>query len=63
MDPPEVQPGDPDAEQDAEPSPAEVDAAVLLLGAGVTAATHPLLFVKLLIQVNICGSIRTQNYY
>ncbi|XP_013880196.1 mitochondrial carrier homolog 1 [Austrofundulus limnaeus] len=51
MDPPEVQPGGPDTEQDAAPTPAEVDAAVLLLGAGVTAATHPLLYVKLLIQV------------
>ncbi|XP_017294283.1 mitochondrial carrier homolog 1 [Kryptolebias marmoratus] len=44
-DPPEVQAGGPDPER------AEVDAAVLLLGAGVTAATHPLLYVKLLIQV------------
>ncbi|KAM9751475.1 mitochondrial carrier homolog 1-like [Menidia menidia] len=41
-------PGDPAA---APAAPAEVDAAVLLLGAGVTAATHPLLYVKLLIQV------------
>ncbi|XP_041859044.1 mitochondrial carrier homolog 1-like isoform X2 [Melanotaenia boesemani] len=37
--------------QDAASSPVEVDAAVLLLGAGVTAITHPLLYVKLLIQV------------
>ncbi|XP_070695934.1 mitochondrial carrier homolog 1-like [Pempheris klunzingeri] len=38
-------------EQDVTPTPVDVDAAVLLLGAGVTAATHPLLYVKLLIQV------------
>lgn len=38
-------------EQDATPTPVDVDAAVLLLGAGVTASTHPLLYVKLLIQV------------
>lgn len=29
----------------------DLDTAVLLLGAGVTAVTHPLLYVKLLIQV------------
>ncbi|XP_035500560.1 mitochondrial carrier homolog 1-like isoform X3 [Scophthalmus maximus] len=47
MDPPE-----PGAEQEAPAAPVDVDvdAAVLLLGAGVTAATHPLLYVKLLIQ-------------
>nr|XP_046253969.1 mitochondrial carrier homolog 1-like isoform X2 [Scatophagus argus] len=39
------------AEQEAIPSPVDVDTAVLLLGAGVTAITHPLLYVKLLIQV------------
>ncbi|XP_018557120.1 mitochondrial carrier homolog 1 isoform X4 [Lates calcarifer] len=38
-------------EQDATPTPVDVDTAVLLLGAGVTAVTHPLLYVKLLIQV------------
>nr|XP_033483820.1 mitochondrial carrier homolog 1-like isoform X5 [Epinephelus lanceolatus] len=38
-------------EQDATPTPMDVDTAVLLLGAGVTAITHPLLYVKLLIQV------------
>ncbi|XP_051282363.1 mitochondrial carrier homolog 1 isoform X2 [Dicentrarchus labrax] len=38
-------------EQDVTPTPVDVDAAVLLLGAGVTAVTHPLLYVKLLIQV------------
>ncbi|KAI3357459.1 hypothetical protein L3Q82_015504 [Scortum barcoo] len=48
MDPPESLPG---AEPDSPPAPQDVDAAVLLLGAGVTAATHPLLYVKLLIQV------------
>ncbi|XP_035500557.1 mitochondrial carrier homolog 1-like isoform X1 [Scophthalmus maximus] len=48
MDPPE-----PGAEQEAPAAPVDVDvdAAVLLLGAGVTAATHPLLYVKLLIQL------------
>ncbi|XP_042347940.1 mitochondrial carrier homolog 1-like isoform X2 [Plectropomus leopardus] len=39
------------AEQDAPPTFVDVDTAVLLLGAGVTAITHPLLYVKLLIQV------------
>nr|XP_020444534.1 mitochondrial carrier homolog 1-like [Monopterus albus] len=38
-------------EQDAKRTSADVDTAVLLLGAGVTAITHPLLYVKLLIQV------------
>ncbi|XP_029012942.1 mitochondrial carrier homolog 1-like isoform X2 [Betta splendens] len=38
-------------ERETRRSSADVDAAVLLLGAGVTAATHPLLYVKLLIQV------------
>lgn len=37
--------------QDAARTPVDVDTAVLLLGAGVTAITHPLLYVKLLIQV------------
>ncbi|MBN3303348.1 MTCH1 protein, partial [Amia calva] len=32
-------------------SPVDIDTAVVLLGAGVTAITHPLLYVKLLIQV------------
>uniref|UniRef100_W5N0L6 Mitochondrial carrier homolog 1 n=1 Tax=Lepisosteus oculatus TaxID=7918 RepID=W5N0L6_LEPOC len=32
-------------------TPAEIDTAIVLLGAGVTAITHPLLYVKLLIQV------------
>ncbi|XP_075951404.1 mitochondrial carrier homolog 1-like isoform X1 [Anarhichas minor] len=40
-----------DVEQDAPPTLVDVDTAVLLLGAGVTAFTHPLLYVKLLIQV------------
>ncbi|XP_036960334.1 mitochondrial carrier homolog 1-like isoform X2 [Acanthopagrus latus] len=39
------------AEPDAAPTPVDVDTAVLLLGAGVTAITHPLVYVKLLIQV------------
>ncbi|XP_067384337.1 mitochondrial carrier homolog 1-like isoform X2 [Channa argus] len=39
------------AEQDATRGSVDVDTAVLLLGAGVTAVTHPLLYVKLLIQV------------
>lgn len=38
-------------ERDAPPTPADIDTAVLLLGAGVTTITHPLLYVKLLIQV------------
>ncbi|MEQ2169657.1 hypothetical protein GOODEAATRI_027442 [Goodea atripinnis] len=46
MDPREV-----DIGEDAPSSPVEVDTAVLLLGASVTAITHPLLYVKLLIQV------------
>uniref|UniRef100_A0A8D0D766 Mitochondrial carrier 1 n=1 Tax=Sander lucioperca TaxID=283035 RepID=A0A8D0D766_SANLU len=37
--------------QDATPTLVDVDTALLLLGAGVTAITHPLLYVKLLIQV------------
>lgn len=36
---------------DAAPAALHVDSAVLLLGAGVTTITHPLLYVKLLIQV------------
>ncbi|XP_069544676.1 mitochondrial carrier homolog 1-like isoform X2 [Brachyistius frenatus] len=45
--------GTPGPAADVEPDGAavDVDTAVLLLGAGVTAATHPLLYVKLLIQV------------
>lgn len=39
----------------------EVDAAVLLLGAGVTAITHPLLYVKLLIQVATAASWRLHH--
>lgn len=38
-------------EPDVAPASVDVDTAVLLLGAGVTAVTHPLLYVKLLIQV------------
>lgn len=38
-------------EQDATPTPVDVDTALLVLGAGVTTITHPLLYVKLLIQV------------
>lgn len=38
-------------EQESTALPADVEPAVLLLGAGVTAAIHPLLYVKLLIQV------------
>nr|XP_040049019.1 mitochondrial carrier homolog 1-like isoform X1 [Gasterosteus aculeatus aculeatus] len=37
--------------RDAPATPVDVDTAVLLLGAGVTAFTHPLLYVKLLIQM------------
>ncbi|XP_041656355.1 mitochondrial carrier homolog 1-like isoform X1 [Cheilinus undulatus] len=40
-----------DVEQESSPSSVDVDTAVFLLGAGVTAITHPLLYVKLLIQV------------
>lgn len=43
-------------EQHATPTPVDVDSAVLLLGAGVTAITHPLLYVKLLIQVTDVAS-------
>ncbi|KAM9343774.1 mitochondrial carrier homolog 1-like isoform 2-T2 [Pholidichthys leucotaenia] len=54
MEPPENLPGTPaDADADAHVSRAAMDAntAVLLVGAGVTVITHPLLYVKLLIQV------------
>ncbi|TKS76985.1 Mitochondrial carrier -like protein 1 [Collichthys lucidus] len=52
MDPPEALSGQVGGvEEHATPTPVDVDTAVLLLGAGVTAATHPLLYVKLLIQV------------
>lgn len=44
------------AEPDAAPIPVNVDTAVLLLGAGVTTITHPLLYVKLLIQVAAVAS-------
>ncbi|XP_059190151.1 mitochondrial carrier homolog 1-like [Centropristis striata] len=36
---------------DVEPVPVDGDSALVLLGAGVTAVTHPLIYVKLLIQV------------
>lgn len=39
--------------RDASPSSVDADTAVILLGAGVTAITHPLLYVKLLIQVRL----------
>lgn len=48
-----------DIQQDVTQTPVEVDAAVLLLGAGVTAATHPLLYVKLLIQVAGVANVRS----
>ncbi|KAM7411019.1 hypothetical protein PAMA_021143 [Pampus argenteus] len=52
MESPENLPGEAvGVERDAAPTPVDVDTAVLLLGAGVTAITHPLLYVKLLIQV------------
>lgn len=52
MESPENLPGqEVGVEHDATPSFVDVDTAVLLLGAGVTAVTHPLLYVKLLIQV------------
>lgn len=38
-------------EQESTPPSVDVDTAVFVLGAGVTAITHPLLYVKLLIQV------------
>lgn len=38
-------------EQESPPPSVDVDTAVFVLGAGVTAITHPLLYVKLLIQV------------
>ncbi|XP_062397854.1 mitochondrial carrier homolog 1-like [Sardina pilchardus] len=37
--------------REGSPSSVDTDTAVILLGAGVTAITHPLLYVKLLIQV------------
>ncbi|XP_037126035.1 mitochondrial carrier homolog 1-like isoform X1 [Syngnathus acus] len=40
-----------DVEQDATPTGVDMDVSVLLLGAGMTAALHPLFYVKLLIQV------------
>ncbi|KAG8002954.1 Mitochondrial carrier-like protein 1 [Nibea albiflora] len=52
MEPPEAPSGQVGGvEEHATPTPVDVDTAVLLLGAGVTAITHPLLYVKLLIQV------------
>lgn len=52
MDPREVDPTlEAYADQDAPSTAVEVDAAVVLLGASVTAITHPFLYVKLLIQV------------
>ncbi|XP_078144392.1 mitochondrial carrier homolog 1-like [Centroberyx gerrardi] len=38
-------------QRDAAPTPVDMDTAIVLLGTGVTAITHPLLYVKLLIQV------------
>lgn len=38
-------------DQDASATAVDMDTAIVLLGAGVTAITHPLLYVKLLIQV------------
>lgn len=46
----------PGTEQDATAGPVDPDTAVLLLSAGVTTITHPLLYVKLLIQVASCRS-------
>ncbi|XP_074537243.1 mitochondrial carrier homolog 1-like isoform X2 [Halichoeres trimaculatus] len=52
MEPTENRPGPvAGAEQDSLPPSVDVDTAVFVLGAGVTAITHPLLYVKLLIQV------------
>lgn len=42
----------PGAEHEAATGPVDPDTAVLLLSAGVTTITHPLLYVKLLIQVS-----------
>lgn len=42
----------PGTEHDVTPGPVDADTAVLLLSAGVTTITHPLLYVKLLIQVS-----------
>lgn len=42
---------DPHFDLDTAPTTVDMDAAIVLLGAGVTAITHPLLYVKLLIQV------------
>lgn len=39
-------------EHDVATGPVDPDTAVLLLSAGVTTITHPLLYVKLLIQVS-----------
>uniref|UniRef100_A0AAZ3S022 Mitochondrial carrier 1 n=1 Tax=Oncorhynchus tshawytscha TaxID=74940 RepID=A0AAZ3S022_ONCTS len=38
-------------DQDASATAVDMDTAIVLLGAGVTAITHPLLYVKLLIQI------------
>lgn len=52
---PENLPGETGAQRepkfDRDTSTTAVDTAIVLLGAGVTAITHPLLYVKLLIQV------------
>lgn len=42
---------EPSFPRDGNPGSVDTDTAVILLGAGVTAITHPLLYVKLLIQV------------
>ncbi|KAM6976413.1 mitochondrial carrier homolog 2 [Aplochiton taeniatus] len=42
---------DPQLNRGLTPTPVDMDTAIVLLGAGVTAITHPLLYVKLLIQV------------
>ncbi|KAF6716561.1 Mitochondrial carrier-like protein 1 [Oryzias melastigma] len=46
-----MEPSEHPAEPDPAATPVKVDAAVLLLVAGVTAAKHPLVYVRLLIQV------------
>lgn len=51
---------DPQYERDPAVTPVDMDTAILLLGAGVTAITHPLLYVKLLIQV---ARVASTSYY
>uniref|UniRef100_A0A3B3ZJB3 Uncharacterized protein n=1 Tax=Periophthalmus magnuspinnatus TaxID=409849 RepID=A0A3B3ZJB3_9GOBI len=53
MDPPENQAGAEvsDVDREETPSPAEVLSAAVLLGAGATAIQHPVIYIKLLIQV------------